>query len=208
MIVGNLYAHNGQRNALFKGGTRGAFVNNLIFDPGKRAVHYNLWASEWGDHPYQTGKLAVVGNVLKGGASTDGAIAFFMLGGEGDVELYQADNIAFDREGAPLPMIGRYKDAAGKIVDVATRPKLPLDIEPLPAARVTDAVLAHAGARAWERDAVDRRVIDEAKSGAGHIIDSENEVGGYPPVLPATHRAFVDAEWDLRTMRRLDGSEH
>ncbi len=88
LIVGNLYAHNGQRNALFKGGARGAFVNNYIFDPGKRAIHYNLWASEWGDHPYQTGRLALVGNVLKGGVSTDPAIALFMLGGEGDVELY------------------------------------------------------------------------------------------------------------------------
>jgi hypothetical protein len=208
LIVGNLYAHNGQRNALFKGGTRGAFINNLIFDPGKRAVHYNLWASEWGDHPYQTGKLAVVGNVLRGGASTDRAIAFFMIGGEGDVELYQADNIALDRSGTPLPMSGRYKDASGRIIDVATRPGLPLDIEPLPAARVADAVLAHAGARPWERDAVDLRVIEEAKSGAGHIIDSENEVGGYPPALPATHRAFVDGEWDLRAMRRRDGREN
>jgi len=211
LIVGNLYAHNGQRNALFKGGTRGAFVNNLIFDPGKRAVHYNLWASEWGDHPYQTGRLAVVGNVLKGGPSTDRAIAFFMLGGEGDVELYREDNIAVDNQGAALPMIGRYTNASGsptgRLIEVAVRPKLPLDLDPLPASEVVDAVLAHAGARPWERDAVDRRVIDDVKSGGGRIIDSENDVGGYPPALPATHRAFDDTQWDLRTMRRRDGNE-
>jgi len=208
LIIGNLYAHNGQRNALFKGGARGAFVNNLIYDPGKRAVHYNLWASEWGDRTFQTGKLAVVGNVLRGGASTERELAFFMLGGEGDVELYMADNIALDRTSAPLPMIGRYKNASGRIVEVTTRPKLPLGIEPLPAADVADAVLAHAGARPWDRDAIDRRVVDEAKTGGGHIIDSENEVGGYPRVLAPTPRAFVDAEWDLRTMRRLDGNDH
>ena len=43
------------RNALFKGGVRAVFANNLIFDPGQRALHYNLQAEEWGDHEYQVG---------------------------------------------------------------------------------------------------------------------------------------------------------
>lgn len=201
VIAGNLYAHNGQRNALFKGGARGAFVNNLIYDPGKRAVHYNLWASEWGSHPYQTGRLALVGNVLKGGASTDRAIAFFMLGGEGDVELYQADNIATGRDGQPLPMFGRYRNATGRIIAIDKSVALPADTEALAASAVSEAVLAHAGARPWDRDAVDRRLIDEVRSGGGRIIDSEGDVGGYPPVAPATRHAFVEAEWDLATMQ-------
>jgi hypothetical protein len=203
LIVGNLYAHNGQRNALFKGGARGAFVNNYIFDPGKRAIHYNLWASEWGDHPYQTGRLALVGNVLKGGPSTDRAIALFMLGGEGDVELFQADNVAVDRDGKPVPMFGRYRNASGKVIDIDKSAAMPAAIEPLAASDVTEAVLANAGARPWDRDAVDRRLIDEVRSGSGHIIDSEGEGGGYPPVATATHRVFVEAEWNLATMQPL-----
>ena len=35
------------------------------------------------------------------------------------------------------------------------------------------------GARPWDRDAVDRRLVEEARTGGGKIIDSENEVGGY-----------------------------
>jgi len=205
LIVGNLYAHNGQRNALFKGGARGAFVNNLIFDPGKRALHYNLWATEWGDHPYQTGRLVAIGNVLRGGGSTDRDIAFFMLGGEGDVEFYGDDNLASDAAGRPLPQLGRYKQSSGRIIEIE-RPRLPLDLLPLPAAQVTDAVLADAGARAWERDAVDARIVAEVRAGGGRIIDSEAQVEGYPRELPATHRAFVEAEWDLATMRRRDGA--
>ncbi len=50
---------------------------------------------------------------------------------------------------------------------------------------------------------VDRRLIGEVRSGSGHIIDSEGEVGGYPPVATATHRAFVEAEWNLATMQPL-----
>jgi hypothetical protein len=176
-------------------------VNNYIFDPGQRAVHYNLWASEWGSHPYQTGRLALVGNVLKGGASTDRAIAFFMLGGEGDVELYQADNLATGRDGRPLPMVGRYRNATGTTIEVDRSVALPSGIEPLPASAVSDAVLAHAGARPWDRDAIDRRLIDEVRSGGGRIIDSEADAGGYPPAAPATRRAFVEAEWDLATMQ-------
>jgi len=201
LIVGNLYAHNGQRNALFKGGARGVFVNNVIFDPGPRAVHYNLWASEWGDHPYQAGRLALVGNVLKGGASTDRAIAFFMLGGEGDVELYQADNLATDRDGRPLPKFGRYRGATGAVIEVDRSVAMPSAIEPLAASGVTEAVLANAGARPWDRDAVDRRLVDEVRSGGGRIIDSETDADGYPPVAPAARRAFVEADWDLTTMQ-------
>jgi len=200
LIVGNLYAHNGQRNALFKGGARGAFINNLIFDPGKRALHYNLWATEWGDHPYQTGRIVAIGNVMRGGASTDREIAFFMLGGEGDVELFSEDNLASDAAGKPLPPVGHYKQASGRIIALE-RPRLPLDLVPLPASQVTDAVLAGAGARAWERDAVDARIVAEARDGGGRIIDSETQVGGYPAVAPATQRPFLEAEWDLGTMQ-------
>ena len=202
LLIGNLYAHNGQRNALFKGGTQATFVNNLIYDPGKRAVHYNLWESEWRGHAFQTGHLALIGNVLKGGAATDRSIAFFMLGGEGDVELYSADNLATDRDGRPLPMLGTYKNPSGRIITVGKPARLPLGIEPMPAPSVTDAVLAQAGARPWDRDAVDNRLIAEVRSGDGHIIDSENEVGGYPQQMPATHRVFVESDWDLATMQR------
>jgi hypothetical protein len=30
-----------------RAGSHAAVVNNLIYDPGKRAVHYNLMALEW-----------------------------------------------------------------------------------------------------------------------------------------------------------------
>ena len=53
LIMGNLYAHNRERNPLFKGGARGAIVNNLIYDPGRRAAHFNLHAREWEGHAYQ-----------------------------------------------------------------------------------------------------------------------------------------------------------
>ncbi|MEO8104580.1 MAG: pectate lyase, partial [Betaproteobacteria bacterium] len=97
----NLWAHNVERNPLFKGGVRGSVINNLIYDPGRRAVHYNLMALEWGDHPYENGQLSAVGNVLRGGPSTDAQLPFLMLGGDGDLEYFGEDNIAVDKAGVP-----------------------------------------------------------------------------------------------------------
>ena len=71
-------------------------INNLIYNPGPRAVHYNLIAEEWRNQPYQVGQMALVGNVLRGGPSTPPGLALFMLGGSGDIELYEDDNIAVD----------------------------------------------------------------------------------------------------------------
>ena len=104
----NIWAHNVERHPLLKGGVQAAMVNNLIYDPQKRAVHYNLMALEWAGQPYVTGELSAVGNVMRGGPSTEPDLPFLMLGGDGDLRFHGRDNIAVDKFGKPLPMFGRY----------------------------------------------------------------------------------------------------
>ena len=60
-------------------------------------------------------------------------------------------------------------------------------------------MLANAGARPWDRDGHDVRVTANAAEGRGWIIDSQEEVGGYPQA-PETRRSFDPALWDLETM--------
>ncbi|WBY09358.1 hypothetical protein PIB19_08630 [Sphingomonas sp. 7/4-4] len=67
LIAGNLYAHNYERNQLFKGGAHALTANNLIYDPGNRCMHYALNEEEWVGHPWTVGRLAIVGNVVRGG---------------------------------------------------------------------------------------------------------------------------------------------
>src|SRR3546814_5728070 len=43
----NVWAHNVERNPLIKGGGQALMINNLIYNPGHRAVHYNLMNLEW-----------------------------------------------------------------------------------------------------------------------------------------------------------------
>lgn len=199
LIIGNLYAHNYERNALFKGGVRAVFANNLIFNPGQRALHYNLQAEEWGDHDYQVGKITAVGNAMRAGISTPDQLAFFELGGYGDVEYYGRDNIAVDRIGRPLPQLGRYTTSSARIIETRTPPTWPQGLALMPASDVQKSVLHNAGARPWDRDYDDVRLLADVAEGRGTIIDSQDAIHGYPhPKM--TYRAFNEADWNLDDM--------
>lgn len=200
----NVWAHNVERSPLFKGGVRGSIVNNLIYDPQRRAVHYNLMALEWGDKPYQIGQMSAVGNVMRGGPSTLPRLPFLMLGGDGDLEYYGRDNIAVDQHGEPLPMFGRYGNTKAKLIEKDKPVAWWEGLNILPAAQLETHILAHAGARPWDRDADDNRVLFFIAEGRGKVIDDEKEVGGYPVQKP-TSAPFIEADWDLATMEPRSG---
>lgn len=199
LIVGNLYAHNYERNPLFKGGVRGVIVNNMIFDPGQRAIHYNLMAEEWGDHPYQIGEMVAVGNVLRAGQSTPDQLAFLEIGGYGDLQYYGRDNIAVDRIGRPLPMLGSYTNGGAKIIEMDKPPLWPQGLTPMPASEVQKSVLHNVGARPWDRDVDDVLLIADIAEGRGNIINSQDDLHGYPNQTP-TSRPFNPADWNLDDM--------
>lgn len=199
LIVGNLYAHNFERNPLFKGGVQGVIVNNLIYNPGPRAIHYNLMANEWGAQSPLAGQMVAVGNVLRAGPDTPADVALVMLGGDGDLEFHGRDNIAQDRLGRPLALFGRYTAGPAKIIPRSRAMFWPDGLTAAPASAVERQVLTTAGARPWDRDAHDIRILADAAEGRGRIIDNEAEVGGYPAVA-GTRRAFDPAQWDLSTM--------
>jgi len=206
LIVGNLYAHNYERSPLFKGGARGQVINNLIYNPGQRAIHYNLIAEEWLGHPYSRGEMAVRGNVMRAGKSTE-PLAFFMIGGSGDLDLYTEDNLVVDRIGnKSIQETGSYTTTPVDLNRVKKAPPLPFGVTLLPSAQVQDAVIETAGATPWDRDLVDRRIVADVIEGRGEIIDSQEQVGGYPAYKEA-RKPFVAAEWDLDTMERHGGYE-
>ena len=199
LLVANLYAHNYERGPLLKGGTRAVIVNDLIYDPGQRAIHYNLMAEEWGDHPWQIGQLAVVGTVLRAGLATVPHIAFLEIGGYGDLEYYGKDNIAANQIGEPLPMLGRYTTSPAKIVPVNKPPLWPPFVSVMPAAQVQQYVLRNAGARIWDRDYDDVRLIADVAEGRGVVINSQDDIHGYPVQKP-TGRPFNPDDWNLIDM--------
>ena len=200
-LVGNLYFSNNDRHPLFKGGARGIIVNNYVANPGRWAMQYALNAGEWGTNPYQTGQMAIVGNVFTYGPSTPADVPLLRASGVGPVEVYLHDNVAKTREGSDAPTFG---GTVANIVTVASPPTWPEGFQGIPSSEVAAAIRANVGARPWDRDAIDARIVEQALAGEGTIIDSEQQVGGYPVVEP-TSAPFVEAEWDLATMVRKQG---
>lgn len=201
----NVWAHNVERNPLIKGGAQALMINNLIYNPQHRAVHYNLMNLEWVGHDYVTGQITAVGNVMRGGNDTDEDLPFLMLGGDGDLQYYGKDNLHVDRHGKPLPEFGRYGETEAQLIR-AKAPLAPLTgYSILPSRAVETSVLATAGARPWARDAEEIRVLFFVAEGRGEVIDDEREVSAYPKVKEAVRAPFVEAEWDLTTMEPRSG---
>ncbi|MBN1342791.1 MAG: right-handed parallel beta-helix repeat-containing protein [Phycisphaerae bacterium] len=182
-VIGNLYAHNVQRNPYFKAFTTGVVVGNVIYNPGSVGVQVNYADSEWkgsGITPRNC-RISVVGNVLICGADTRQGLA--LVTGRGDV--YMKDNIATRRDGAHAPL------SAGKVNLLDRPPVWPEGLDPLPAKDVLEHVIAHVGARPKDRDDVDKRIIRDLRERKGRIIDSQDDVGGYPKQQMTRHALRV-----------------
>lgn len=200
----NIWAHNVERSPLVKGGAQVLMINNLIYDPEHRAVHYNLMDLEWAGHEPITGEITAVGNVLRGGNSTDDGMPFLMLGGVGDLAYYGRDNRAVDRHGNALPLFGRYGETSATLINAAHPLASLAGYDILPSGDVETTLLASAGARPWDRGQEETRILFFIAEGRGEVIDSEEEVGGYPVIAPS-HAPFDEGAWDLVTMTPHSG---
>ena len=174
-IVGNLYSSNVERNPVFKLDTSGVVVNNVMANPGQRAIHASVPTAETANLP--KARISVVGNVIFfGEKSKRSARAIF----EGTADGYFKDSEGYDWFGQPLDLLR---------TPFPTLEQPPVWPEGLKAVGTTKAiwqVMRFAGARPAERDAIDLRILQEAFSGTARVIDSQEEVGGYPKVEPVT----------------------
>ena len=189
-IVGNLFAHNGMRNPYFKAHSTGVIVNNLIYNPGRVAILLYYSKSEWKNARYEPEncRVSIVGNVLYAGKNTNEKMALVAAMGD----AFMKDNLAFDAEGMALPL------TYGNINILSEKPVWPTDLMPLPADEVVGYITGHVGARPKERDVVDKRIIQDFLDKKGQILDSQDEVGGYPK-HKATYRKLDVPEEDIDT---------
>jgi hypothetical protein len=101
-------------------------------------------------------------------------------------------------------MFGRYTTSPARIIEVEQPVLWPKALDVLPARQVETHVLAHAGARPWDRDPHDIRITFDIAEGRGGIIDDEKEVGGFAK-LTSTQAPFREADWNLDTMEPKSG---
>ena len=191
LITGNLYASNMQRNPLFKGGARGVVVNNYIYNPGNAAIHFGLVEEEWKGHEWLTGIMVVESNLIEAGPDTRSSMASGSF--RGPVEVYWENNM--------IVSAAERKELNGTFTRIDTKPFWPKGLSPLLPSEVKKSVLENAGAFPWNRDDIDKRIIEGVKNGTGKIINGESEAGGYPLYKPV-YRKFNPQEWDLNRMIR------
>jgi hypothetical protein len=198
----NLLAHHTSRNPRFNGGRtrpdpgteRVDFRNNVVYNWGSRCMYGG-----------EMGKQNIVANYFKPGPASKHRGRFLELDDDSG-QWYVAENVV---EGQPHVSADNW---AGVVAKAGTSGR---QDEPFPCvahgteepAKAFAAVLEHAGAVLPRRDPVDRRVVAEAAagetaSGTG-IIDSQDEVGGWPllrscsPPDDTDHDGIPD-DWERR----------
>ncbi len=184
-VVGNLFAHNDRRNPYFKAHATGVVVNNVMYNLGNAAVQLGYVEGEWDGKERRPGnpKVAVVGNDLRYGRDSYSDLALVSYQGD----AYVHDNQVLNLEGKPMPQV------QGDVHLLDDAPVWPEGLTALPLDDVYESVLSHAGARPWDRDAVDARIVASVRNQTGRIIDSQDQVGGYPTAEPVTRALTVPA---------------
>lgn len=180
-VLNNLFAHNDRRNPYFKGHTNGIVVNNLLYDIGNAAVQLGFVEEEYAHTTLKPSNpsIAVVGNRLIYGSSSYSDLA--LVAYQGDVYLH--DNQVVNLEGVLMPI------TQGVINKLKEFPLWPKGVVAFPQEEVEARILKHVGARPWNRDPIDQRIVNSVIDRTGQIINSQAEVGGYPH-YGATYRAL------------------
>jgi pectate lyase len=174
-MIRNLLASADVRNFFALADTRTYFANNLVYNWGTDAT----FLGNLPDYSLPPLFATVVGNHYRRGPST--ASTAYALGVRyltSASAIYLADNL---RDGANISesVVGGWP-VDGVLPRVTTPPVTVSGFTPIPSSQVQSVVLANAGARPADRDAVDTRVVGEVVARTGQIPRSQNDVGGWP----------------------------
>lgn len=197
----NLYAHHSSRvprpGSYRDGSLLFDFRSNLLYDWGHKAGYNN--------YDYERVRMNYVGNYLQAGPSTTWLESAFEGAGK-LVHVFQHGN-RFDtnRNG----QLDGEASGWGMFNGVFTKETQPFDVAPVATDSALVAyrrVLSNGGATPWKRDAVDTRVTDQVLTGTGGIIDSTEQVGGWPELASSDSPSDKDQDGMPDDWERATGS--
>jgi hypothetical protein len=176
-VIGNLFAHNKTRNPSVLRYAEIVVANNLVYD-----ANVGIKCDDRRKKPQgppmmfsaQCNVLRRVNSPFVARGMQPGSRQYFGPGNMVSGETFDSVAEVWNRVKMP------FKPG---VLEVCRADEPPLAVPGLtirPADEVEDWVLATAGARPVDRDAVDARIVDHVKTGAGKIISSQNDVGGWP----------------------------
>lgn len=158
--------------------------NNVIYDYGATATGLtqgNMRAN-------------YVANYLRPGPSST-ARTPITIGPNSDLRFFIRDNIVDGNAALTRDNTGFFntREIDGRNqVTLVDQPFAVPPVTTLPAEQAFDAVLAAVGATRPQRDAVDARLIEHVRTRGGQLINSQAEVGGWPPLAAGTPPADAD----------------
>jgi formylglycine-generating enzyme required for sulfatase activity/pectate lyase len=194
----NLYAHNADRNPKMESianlpGLLLDFCNNVIYD----------WGYQSGYSGVDYGRLNYVGNYLRAGPSTGKRDRFaFRPGGERTKVFIAGNELAGDAAATANNELLIKWDGPSLQQVLVTEPFPAPHLTTQPVAEARRLVLAQAGATLPRRDLLDQRLAREAEAGTGKIINSQEDVGGWPALgsAPAPQDSDHDGmpdDWEI-----------
>lgn len=216
----NLVAHNTSRNPRFNGSRTGTvdivdFQNNVLYNWGDNSIYGG-----------EEGFYNLVGNYYKAGPATHdkcrNRIVNITTSQSFDYgKFYVSDNYTEESVVISADNWNGGVDTKAAIDSVrADSPYKHIAIRQQPARDAFESVLLHAGA-SLARDSVDTRIIREVRTGTAcfgrqfrgggnGIIDSQDDVGGWPELISAAPSSDTDLdgmpdEWELRN--KLDPND-
>jgi hypothetical protein len=194
LVAGNLIAHGVYRNPAFACGSSTVISNNLIYNPGRMAIHSNPCSSP------QASAVSIIGNVVIAGPDTRAGewvdsvpISAIVLPPNLQnplLRIHQSDNrLQASRTGQRLgPIVSNGSGTTFLLV-----PPISSDWLRRPSAEVENYVLRYAGMRPTDRNPIDARIVSNVRLRRGKIINHPADVGGWPPLPPRTVSSSVPA---------------
>ncbi len=176
----NLLAHNSERNIRSGGGNSFEMINNVVYNFG--------YASG-----ISSGNVfAVIGNYYKSGAdgakSSNPQMIDYITDSDyslNTTKSYISDNV-FVVPGNSVEYDATYNSV------MQSSPPISSNIVATGPAVALEDVLGNSGAKVPHVDAVDERILSEFRNGTGRIIDTQEEVGGFPDLALGTARVDSD----------------
>lgn len=165
------------------------FRSNVFYNWGGRFAGYDADANARVTY-------AFIDNVYLAGPDSTGALAF-QGSNAGARSLFSGNSMNGAIPADPWSLV----ENANRATRLASLP-WPQDIASDPSS--LEKILATAGA-SHRRDAVDARIVASVRTRGGRIIDSQSEVGGWPPLRTAPAQADTDRDGMPDAWERAQG---
>ncbi len=190
-----LFSTNFERNPYSQGDTQTVLVNNLVYQwHGPWGFFYANYDGGNNTSPWTStavGNRFIAGPDTASSPSDPGYLFVYSnaYGAPPGNTIYRSDNTLADL-GANLYEEANLLPYDPNVGSPPPQTPLPSGYTLLPSASVETTVLANAGARPADRDAVDARIVQNVSNRTGDFISQPSDVGGYP-ILTVNTRALT-----------------